>query len=221
MESSLPDTFIQLAPTWNVQPPIEQNDYANGLNEQGSGARQLSLSPIEADEEGEDGTNCGSSLNFCNTQLILAEEENELLQEENDALQEENDALTELAEGTAGSCGSLGYNHPTWPVRFTGTICFSGVSGALTASLTGTAIATTGSGSGSGGIAWTGRFVDSAGIQAGLTNMSLQMPYVWNNSIAISTPGSDTATSTKVIPVTAVAVNWYAGGGVIVAVTYL
>ena len=171
---------------------------------QGTGARTLVSS---GSEDVEETSPCEEALENCQAASLV-------LVKENEALEIENEALTDIANGTPSGCSSATYSYmpQSIGIRYSSTVCFSGVSGALSGTWNGTWTSPTGNGGGSGGIGLNVFFIDADYNNIGNTNLQMQVQsIVWTNNNAETFTFSVSDTSTKLIPAAAIGVMWTGG----------
>ena len=178
--------------------PVEDKQYYDLHDATGTGI--TSSAGTDTDTQSTEGEECDE----CENALAAAEAEN-------DALEIENEALTDLANGVAGSCGSTTFVNANRSFLYSGTVCFSGVSGALSATWNGTWTSPTGNGGLSGNAALTGAFMDESYSNIGGTNLLFSFPFIGTNGSTESESFSESATSSNIIPVAAIGVKWRGG----------
>ena len=202
------DEQRKLAGHFSEDIDADEETFSVGTDLKGSDIRTLS-SAVDIEEVVGD---CCDDLSNCQAQLISCSGDNSDLRDENDELIEENEELTDIVDGVVGSCSSFNFNHSVGlPLRAAGTICFGGVSGALTATWSGNWNTWTGNGTGSAGFSAFGKFVNANNASLGNT---LLLPTV-NANYDNTTPnassfGGDT-TDSDVIPPSAIGIEWYSG----------
>lgn len=207
------DKQIKLAGV--IQPEGGAREFEQGLDLQGEGVRVLQNdSTIFEENTGdccEDLQTCELAVNACeaerlNDQIVIDD-----LLTENGELTEENAELTALANGELGSCAGTSYQNSTGRFNYGGTVCFSGTSGALSVTWGGTWWSPIGLGGGSSSGTLTGTFVDESLAQVGVTSLAVSFDAQYTNENFESGSFSDSDTSTRNIPASAVAVRWRGG----------
>ena len=191
-----------------IQPDGGAREFEQGLDLQGEGIRVLQNDRTIFEENTGD---CCEDLQTCELAFNACEAERIVLEQENQDLQEENDSLTDIANGSPGNCGSVAYSYPSRALRYSGTVCVSGESGALSATINGTWESPTGGGGGGGTIGISGRFIDESYSIVGIPSLSLTWSVLWTDANYESESFSDDTTSTESIPANAIGIVWRGG----------